>query len=138
MKKVALKFAKFKNQINFENLKRKNMKEFMMIFSSEVNDSFGPSQEQMQSYIPEWMDWFGGIAAQGKIVNANRLSFEGKTLKPNNVIADGPYAEVKEIIGGYVIVKANDIDEAMKLAEGCPILYHGGHVEVRSIIPMNG
>ena len=114
------------------------MKEFMMIFKSEINESFGPLPEQMQSDIQQWMDWFGGIAAQGKIVNANRLSFEGKTLKPNNVIADGPYAEVKEIIGGYVVVKANNIDEAMKLAEGCPILNHGGHVEVRSIIPMNG
>jgi hypothetical protein len=114
------------------------MKEFMMIFKSEINESFGPTPEQMQSYIPEWMDWFGSIAAQGKIVTANRLNFEGKTLKPNNVIVDGPYAEVKEIIGGYVVVKANNIDEAMKLAEGCPILNHGGHVEVRGIIPMNG
>jgi hypothetical protein len=114
------------------------MKEFMMIFKSEINESFGPSPEQMQSNIQKWMDWFGGIAAQGKIVHANRLSFEGKTLKPNKVIVDGPYAEVKEIIGGYVVVKATNIDEAMKLAEGCPILDHGGHVEVRSIIAMKG
>lgn len=109
----------------------------MMIFRSEINESFGPSSEQMQGNIQQWMDWFGGIAAQGKIVNTNRLSFEGKTLKPNNVIADGPYAEVKEMIGGYVVVKATNIDEAMKLAEGCPILNHGGNVEIRSVIPMN-
>lgn len=109
----------------------------MMIFRSEINESFGPSPEQMQSNIQNWMDWFGGIAAQGKIVNTNRLSFEGKTLKPNNVIADGPYAEVKEIIGGYVVVKATNMDEAMKLAEGCPILNHGGSVEVRSIVAIN-
>ena len=112
------------------------MKEFMLIFKSEINDSFGP--EHMQANLEDWMNWFGGIAAQGKIVNANRLSFEGKTLRPNNVITDGPYAEVKEIIGGYVVVKANDIDDAMKLAEGCPILSHGGCVEVRSVIPMKG
>lgn len=110
----------------------------MMIFKSEINESFGPTPEQMQSNIQQWMDWFGGIAAQGKIVNANRLSFEGKTLRPNIIIPDGPYAEVKEIIGGYVVVKAANLDGAMKLAEGCPILNHGGHVEVRSIIPMNG
>lgn len=110
----------------------------MMIFKSEINESFGPSPEQMQSNIQQWMDWFGGIAAQGKIFHANRLSFEGKTLKTNHVITDGPYAEVKEIIGGYVVVKAANLDEAMKLAEGCPILSHGGHVEVRSIVPMNG
>jgi hypothetical protein len=117
------------------------MKEFMMIFRSEINESFGPSPEQMQQMqldVQKWLDWFGGIAAQGRIVNANRLSFEGKTLKPNNIIVDGPYAEVKEIIGGYVVVKAADLDEAMKLAQGCPILNHGGHVEVRSVMPIKG
>jgi hypothetical protein len=110
------------------------MKEFMMIFKSEINESFGPS---IQPNIEHWNDWIGGIAAQGKLAGANRLSFDGKTLKPNNVIADGPYAEVKEIIGGYLIVKATTIDEAMKLAEGCPILSHEGNVEVRSIIAVN-
>ena len=109
----------------------------MMIFRSEINESFGPSPEQMQGNIQHWMDWMGSIAAQGKMAGGNRLSFEGKTLKPNNIIADGPYAEVKEIVGGYILVKANSIDEAMKLAEGCPILNIGGHVEVRNVLNIN-
>lgn len=109
----------------------------MMIFRNDYNPSFKPSPEQMQASIKQWQDWIGGIAAQGKFIDTNRLGFEGKTLKPNNVIADGPYAEVKEIIGGYILVKATDIDEAMKLADGCPILNIGGHVEVRNVMPMN-
>lgn len=109
----------------------------MMIFRNDYNPSFKPSPEQMQASIKQWQDWIGGIAAQGKFLSTNRLGFEGKTLKPNNVIADGPYAEVKEIVGGYILVKATNIDEAMKLAEGCPILTIGGHVEVRSVMPMN-
>jgi hypothetical protein len=113
------------------------MKEFMMIFRNEYTPSFVPTAEQMQASIKQWQDWIGGIAAQGKFVGTNRLSSEGKTLKPNNVVADGPYAEVKEIIGGYVIVKANHLDDAMKLAVGCPIFDMGGNVEVRLVIPMN-
>lgn len=113
------------------------MTEFMMIFRNDYNPNFTPTPEQMQASIKEWQDWMGGIAAQGKFVNTNRLSSEGKTLKPNHVIADGPYAEIKEIVGGYLIVKVLHIDEAMKLAEGCPILNIGGHVEVRKVIPMN-
>ncbi len=109
----------------------------MMIFRNDYNPSFKPSPEQMQASIKQWQDWIGGIAAQGKFVSTNRLGFEGKTLKPNNVIADGPYAEVKEIVGGYILVKATNLDEAMKLAEGCPILNIGGHVEVRNVMPMN-
>ncbi len=109
----------------------------MMIFRNDYNPSFKPSPEQMQASIKQWQDWIGGIAAQGKFISTNRLGFEGKTLKPNNVIADGPYAEVKEIVGGYILVKANSIDEAMKLAEGCPILNIGGHVEVRNVLKIN-
>jgi hypothetical protein len=113
------------------------MTEFMMIFRNDYNPTFKPSAEQMQASLKQWQDWIGGIAAQGKFLSTNRLGFEGKTLKPNNVIADGPYAEVKEIVGGYILVKANSIDEAMKLAEGCPILNIGGHVEVRNVLKIN-
>ena len=109
----------------------------MMIFRNDYNPSFKPSPEQMQASIKQWQDWIGGIAAQGKFVSTNRLGFEGKTLKPNNIIADGPYAEVKEIVGGYILVKATNIDDAMKLAEDCPILNIGGHVEVRNILKIN-
>ena len=109
----------------------------MMIFRNDYNPSFKPSPEQMQASIKQWQDWIGGIAAQGKFFSTNRLGFEGKTLKPNNIITDGPYAEVKEIVGGYIIVKAANMDEAMKLAEGCPILNIGGHVEVRNVMPIN-
>lgn len=113
------------------------MTEFMMIFRNAYDPAFKPSPEQMQASIKQWQDWMGGIAAQGKFIATNRLGFSGKTLKPSNVISDGPYAEIKEIVGGYVLVKAENIDEAMKLAEGCPILAIGGHVEVRDVIPMN-
>jgi prepilin-type processing-associated H-X9-DG protein len=113
------------------------MKEFMMIFRHTPNPAFQMSPEQMQAEIKKWQDWIGGIAAQGKFVGTNQLGFEGKTLLPNKTITDGPYAEVKEIVGGYIIVTANSIDEAIKLAEGCPILFIDGHVEVRDIMKLN-
>ena len=105
----------------------------MMIFRQNYDPNFSRTPEQLQASIKQWQDWVGGIAAQGKFVGTNALDTEGKTLKPGNVITDGPYAEVKEIVGGYLIAKANSLDEALKLAEGCPILSMGGHVEVRSV-----
>ncbi len=113
------------------------MKEFMMIFRHTPDPNFQMSPEILKASIKQWQDWIGGIAAQGKFVGTNRLGFEGKTLKPNNVITDGPYAELKEIVGGYVICKATSLDEAIQLAQGCPILFVGGHVEVRDILSMN-
>ncbi len=114
------------------------MTEFMMIFRSEYQPDFKPTPEQMEASIKQWQDWMGSIAAQGKFVGTNRLSSVGsKVLKPNNVVSDGPFAEVKEIVGGYIVVKSNSMEEAMELAAGCPILQVGGNVEVRNVIPMN-
>ena len=110
------------------------MKEFMMIFRRTPMKDFKPTPEQIRASISEWQDWIGGIAAQGKFVGTNRLGFEGKVLNANGVVTDGPYAEVKEIVGGYIIVKADNIDEAMELAKGCPVLGVGGKVEVRDVM----
>jgi hypothetical protein len=113
------------------------MKEFIMIFRMAPMGDFQPTPEQMQESVKQWQDWIGGIAAQGKFVSTNQLGFVGKTLKADGILTDGPYAEVKEIVGGYIIVKAEDIDDAMALAQGCPILYVGGNVEVREIMVSN-
>jgi hypothetical protein len=67
-----------------------------------------------------------------------RLGNEGRTVKPGNVITNGPYAEVKEIVGGLSIFRAESIEEALELANNCPILNAGGNVEIRDIIQMNG
>ena len=70
----------------------------------------------MQAAIKRWMDWIGLIAAQDKLAEVgNSLSSEGKVVRPNDVVTDGPYVEIKEALGGYIIVKANDFDERLKL-----------------------
>jgi hypothetical protein len=113
------------------------MKEFLLIFRNENNARPKASPEEMQASMKHWMDWIGGIAAQDKLVNrGNRLDGSGKVVKPNHVITDGPYTEIKESIGGYTIIKAASIEEAVALVDGCPILAVGGNVEVREIIAM--
>ncbi len=116
------------------------MNDFMLIFRTDHNPGISTkmSPEEMQGMMAAWQDWIGGIAAQNKLSNpGNRLGSDGKTLKPNNVVTDGPYAEIKEMITGYIVVKADNVDEAVKLAGGCPILKIGGNVEVRDIIKMD-
>jgi len=109
-----------------------------MIFRNEKSDgSKIPSEEQMQLIMSEWQSWIKGIAANGKFSGTNRLYPEGRTLKPGNIVTDGPYAEVKEMIGGYLIVKADSLEEAVKMAESCPNIKYGGNVEVRTVMPIN-
>ncbi len=115
------------------------MKEFLLIFRREdSNYAEQMSPEQIQAILKPWNDWIGGIAAQNKLVTAgNRLESDGKVVKPNNLITNGPFVEIKEVLGGYTIIRANSLEEATELSKGCPILQVGGSVEVRAIIPMN-
>ncbi len=110
------------------------MKEFMMIFRNEKTDAPKPSPEQLQEMVKLWNDWIGGIAARDRFVATNALGYQGQTVNKSNVVSDGPYVEVKEYISGYTIVKAEDLDDAVKLAEGCPIFLNGGTVEVRDVM----
>ena len=110
------------------------MKEFMMLFRTEKSDAPKPSPEQMQAMVKQWQDWIGGIAAQGKFISTNALGLSGRTIDAKGIVSDGPYVEIKEIVGGYIIVKAEDLDDAVKLAAGCPVLSDGGKVEVRDVM----
>ena len=110
------------------------MNDFLFVFRNDQSKMPVRSPEEMQALTKKWMDWIGSIAAQNKLTDrGNRLEFTGKVLRGGKVVTDGPYAEMKESLGGYSIVKANSLAEAAKLAEGCPVFEVGGSVEVREI-----
>ena len=113
------------------------MKEFLLVFRADIKNLPKGSPEEMQALTKTWMDWIGGIAAQGKLADrGNRLMHEGKVLRSDAVITDGPYSEIKESILGYSLIKANSLEEATALAKGCPVFKTNGSVEVRELSPM--
>lgn len=81
------------------------------------------------------MDWLGNIAAQHKLVDkGNSLSVNlAKTVRPDDLVTDGPYTEIKEFISGYMIVRTETIEEAVEIAKANPSLKDGGNIEVRAI-----
>ncbi len=114
------------------------MNQFLLVFhNTPQTPATPPSPEQMQGIMKKWMDWIGGIGAQNKLVSpGNALRGTGAVVRSNNVVTNGPYVEVKEVISGFTIVKAESLEEAIALAEGCPIFDDGGAVEVRPIVEM--
>ena len=111
------------------------MKEFALIFRLNDISYFRPSPEQMQ----ERMNWLAGIASQNKLADKGNtllpIPGSAKTVKPNNVVTDGPYTEIKEFISGYIVVKADTIDEAVTMAKANPIFDQvGGSIEVREVL----
>lgn len=110
------------------------MKDFMLLFRQADLDPGQVSPEDFKAILKKWDDWKGGIAAQGRMANSgSRLSREGKVLKAGGVVTDGPFVEIREILGGYIVVKADSLDDAITLAHGCPVMITGGSVEVRAL-----
>jgi hypothetical protein len=115
------------------------MKEYLMLFRNETQGGEAtPSAEQMKAVMQQWQNWIKAIADKGKYSGTNRLLPVGKTLKPGNAITDGPFAEIKEVVGGYLLVKAGSLEEAVEMAKSCPNLIYGGNVEVREVMTING
>lgn len=109
------------------------MKEFLLLFRRPGFDPAGVSPKEMEALSKKWQEWVMGIKEKGNLgAGPTRLAFEGKVLKPGGVVTDGPFVEIKEILGGYLVVKAESLEEATTLAHGCPVLDLGGSVEVRS------
>ena len=112
------------------------MKQFMMIFRNKTETSDKTfSKEQMQTAMKEWQDWIAHIAAQGNYIGTNRLFPEGKVIQ-QNTITDGGFIEGNIMVAGYLLVKANSLDEAVEMATKCPNLVYGLNVEVRSVMPI--
>lgn len=115
------------------------MNEYLLIMRHEDGKKIA-SPEQMQVWMKQTQDWIGSIAAQNKFVSGTGLPFEdAKVVKPNNVITNGPFGDIKETIGGFITVKADSAEEAAEFAKACPVLQgEGNSVEVRKIARNDG
>jgi hypothetical protein len=115
------------------------MDEFMLILRHPDGTKVA-SPEQMQIWMKQTMDWIGGIAAQNKYVGGQGLLFDdSRVVRRHSVVTNGPFGEIAETIGGYMIVRADSIDEAVEFAKGCPVLQgEANSVEVRQIARRDG
>jgi hypothetical protein len=109
------------------------MASFMFLFRGGL-DPHTASPEEMQTNMQKWMGWVDKLKAKGSYKAGEALLPSGKTLHKDNLVTDGPFAESKEIIGGFFIVEAADINAAIEIAKGCPDLAIGGSVEVRDVM----
>jgi hypothetical protein len=111
------------------------MNDFIFLYrGGKRPDSPAQGQQMMQ----KWMDWLKDLGAKGHIKDPGHpLEETGKVVKSRTgAITDGPYAESKDLVGGYSVVLAKDLAQAVDLSKGCPIFEAGGLVEVRPIMMM--
>ncbi|HXD78226.1 MAG TPA: YciI family protein [Puia sp.] len=115
------------------------MDEYILIMRHQDGSKIA-SPEQMQIWMKQTMDWVGGIAAQNKFVSGTGLLFDdSRVVRRHTVVTNGPFGEIAETIGGFMIVRAETIDEAVEFAKGCPVLQGDvNSVEVRRIARRDG
>jgi hypothetical protein len=110
------------------------MADFLFIYRGGDEEEAEMSMEQMQEYMGKWHAWIGAAMSAGWMkAPGDALLPEGKVVGPNHTITDGPFTESKEMIGGYSVITAANLDEAVELTKGCPGFETGGKVEVRPL-----
>ena len=109
------------------------MSEFTYLFRGGMAPG---SPELTQQRMQKWVAWMKELGEKGHLKNpGNPLEPTGMVGKGNQkTVTDGPYAETKDIVGGYIVVDARDIGHAVEISKGCPIFEAGGSVEVRPVM----
>ena len=112
------------------------MSEFLFLYRG---GEAGRSPERMQQMMQKWMTWMKELGAKGHLKDQGHpLERTGKLVKgQKKVVTDGPYAETKDVVGGYTLIEARDLDQAAELSKGCPIFENDGQVEVRPIMQLS-
>jgi hypothetical protein len=113
--------------------------DYMLLFRG-TNWDKELSPEEIQQVVADWMDWFQGLVKEGKCLSGHPLTSEGKLVSGDKgrVVADGPFAESKEAIGGYFYLRVGGFEEALEIAKRCPGLKYGVKVEVRPVAEICG
>jgi hypothetical protein len=114
------------------------MSQYLFLYRSAANNG-NLSPEQGQQIMQKWINWLRELGESGHLKDQGQpLEPTGKLVKGKaKTVTDGPFAEAKDLIGGYTLIEARDINEAAELSKGCPIFEQDGAVEVRPIMVMN-
>jgi hypothetical protein len=117
------------------------MSEFVLLYrrSIEVARETMGSPEKAQQAMKKWRAWMDEMTRNGQLkIIGQPLEDTGKVVGgKSKSVTDGPYAETKDLIGGYSVIEASNLDEAAEIAAGCPVIEAGGLVEVRPVRQIN-
>lgn len=113
------------------------MKQFLLLLHEDVKKINELSQKEMEELAKAHMNWAEKLADAGHLISGDGLHEKGVLIiGKDSIVKDGPYLESKEIIGGYYLLKADDLETIVKLAKECPTHHYGGTTEIRPIIEM--
>lgn len=115
------------------------MTEYLLLFrNASAPDGYLATSQDMAEDMPKWQAWIGHIAMQGKLVSTAPIRYDGAIVDQDGMTKSGhPYKEANTIlVSGYLICKAEGMDEVQEWSKTCPILkYPHSSVEIRPLVP---
>ena len=113
------------------------MKEYLFLFRGGLDFTKAP-QEQVQQVIMQWRNWVDELTQKGIYNGGERLTRNDAAVVNGNErqIINGPYFANNETLGGYISIKADDLQQAIEICKGCPIFNFDGNVEIREVAKM--
>ena len=111
------------------------MEKFMLIFHGGIKQDASP--QDLQGNMDKWMSWVEKLQKDGKYVSGEPLLPGGKLVNSKTAVTDGPYTEGKEVVAGFFVINANNIEEAVEECQYYPDFDHGGQVQVRQVMKMD-
>jgi len=110
------------------------MTDYLFLFRGGDAAMAKMSPEELQQNMGKWIGWIEELGKKGIFKSGEPLDGKGKVIRgKKQVVTDGPYAESKDLVGGYLIVQAASLAKATEIAKGCPIFENNGSVEIRAI-----
>lgn len=107
----------------------------MLLFSGGKDWDESLSDEDLREMVDRYTAWTNSLTASGKVVGGRALGRQGMTITgANRRVLDGPFAESKEAVGGFLHVMVDTFEEALEIAKGCPGLDLGGSIEIRPVL----
>src|SRR5258708_15649472 len=106
------------------------MSDFAFVYRGR---DFSASPEQMQKTMEKWRAWFKQLGEAGHLKDTGHpLENSGRVVRgKQKAVTDGPFAEAKDVVGGFTLIQASDLDHALELSKNCPILEVGGAFLIR-------
>lgn len=108
------------------------MANFLIVFRSDKDTFETLTPDEVRHFNRKWQEWWTKGEQEGWLIDASKaLKTEGRVINADQSVTDGPLIEGSDVVRGYMNVRADSLDTATVLAKDCPVLQHGGRVEVR-------
>ncbi len=117
------------------------MAKFVLLFQDDAEPAVALSPDEVRAIVGDFSDWAGLLREQGRLLGGQKLTDDrGRFMRKKDgqiQVMDGPFAETKELLSGFIMIEADDYQSAVEISKSCPQLKYGGRIEIRQIDEMH-